>query len=121
MNFTPFRVIFVLSYFSVSAYEVMCYSRAMQNKAVSYFAAGHRPQHAGRRIVFHACARAAAFILHAARNEIADNSIAPLLVEMQEKLCGLRQSMNGPYEKLLLIYYNRLLYRIVLFVSSLYF
>ena len=27
-------------------YEVMCYSKAMQNKAVSYFAAGHRPQHA---------------------------------------------------------------------------
>ena len=41
-------------------------------------------------MIFHACARAVAFILHAARNEIADNSIAPLLVEMQEKLCGLR-------------------------------
>ena len=68
----------------------LCYSRAMQNKAVSYFAAGHRPQHEGRRMVFHACSRAVAFILHAALNEIADNSIAPLLVEMQEKLCGLR-------------------------------
>ena len=45
--------------------------------------------HAGR-MVFHGCARAVAFILHAERNEIAGNFIAPLLVEMQEKLCGLR-------------------------------
>ena len=36
-------------------YEVMCYSIAMQNNAVSYFAEGHRPQHVGRRMDFHFC------------------------------------------------------------------
>ena len=46
--------------------------------------------------VFHACAGAVAFILHAARNEIAGNFIAPLLMDMQEKLCGLRLSINWP-------------------------
>ena len=56
----------------------------MQNKAVSYFATRSSTQAA----LLFSCA--VELILHTARNEISDNFIAPLLVEMQEKLCGLR-------------------------------